>query len=213
MKRMVFIMCGICIVVLPLVVVVWKQWGKLQEVFVTSRFLLPRKNSSQYKAEGKVPGTTIAIVDTAFLEYIVSTFHIYEDDAIADPAMYFNAPHSTKRYTVSNLVFELVPTITKYMVGLGGSSDFAGRGTYVVDGDTLTVRISLNKDQLVKGVGNVKFNMEDMFLDTALQTLVFATAKSGAPLSPFELNKMQKAMKDNIPTGIFPRPIKIEEQE
>lgn len=37
-----------------------------------------------------------------------------------------------------------------------------------------------------------------MFLDTALQTLIYATGKPGAPISPVELAKIQKAIKDNI---------------
>jgi hypothetical protein len=88
---------------------------------------------------------------------------------------------NTQRYTVSHLKFELVPTLDRYMIGLGGSTDFAGRGVYAVEGDTLVVRVSINEEQLEKGKAIGQFAMEDMFLDTALQTLIYAT---GSPMCP-----------------------------
>ncbi len=213
MKRVLAIVGIVLIILLPLVFVVYLNWSTIQKTFIKAKFLSRTSVSSQYAVETKTPEYGIAMTDTAFLEYIAATTHVYDDDAIADPKMYFGQPSSTIRHTVSHLKFELVPTLTQYVVGLGGANDFAGRGTYAVEGDVLVIRVSLNKEELVKGSGNVKFNMEDMFLDTALQTLVFATAKSGAPLSPFELNKIQQALKENIPTGIFPRPVKIETRE
>lgn len=213
MKRFVTVI-GVGIAILfPLFFILYYNRELIQQSIIKARFLSRPSNSQQFSVETKTPEYGIVMADTAFLEYIAATARLYDNDAIVDPSMYFGKPESTVRHTVSQLKFELVPTLTQYMVGLGGETDFAGRGTYAVEDQTLVVRVSLNKEELVKGSGNVKFNMEDMFLDTALQTLVFATAQSGAPLSPFELTKMQKALKENIPSGIFPRPIKIEIKE
>ena len=82
-----------------------------------------------------------------------------------------------------------------------------------MEGDTLVIRVSLNEEEVTKSNVPARFALEDMFLDTALQTLIYAMGKPGEPISPAELSKVQKAIKDNIPSGIFPRPIRIETQE
>lgn len=205
----------VIVVVIPLMFVAYRNWDALQEAIYKTKFLTRRSStpSQKYSAATKTPEATIALVDTAFLDYITETLHVYDVDAIADPERYMDKKASVVRHTVSRLTFELVPTLERYIVALGGSMDFAGRGMYAVEGDTLVIRVSLNEEELVKSHGPVKYNMEDMYLDTALQTLLYATAKPGTSISPVELARVQKAIKDNISSGIFPRPVSIEAQK
>lgn len=213
MKRIVVIIGAAILLLLPLSLVAYQNWDKFIDAMVKQKFLSRKTVSPQYSAETKVPDMTVAVADTAFLEYIAATMKLYDDNAIADPEMYFKNKTSTKRYSVSHLKFELVPVLARYVVGLGGSTDFAARGIYTVEGDTLVIRVSIDENQLEKSNLPGRFAIEDMFLDTALQTLIYATGKPGAPISPMELAKIQKAIKDNIPTGIFPRPVKIEKTQ
>ncbi len=213
MRRTLVIIGAVILLLFPLVLVAYRNWDAIQEAVFKTKFLSRRTVSPQYAAETKTPGYSIVIVDTAFLEYIAATMRVYDNNAIADPGMYFGNRTSITRHTVLRLKFELVPTLERYLVALGGSQDFAGRGIYAIEDDTLVVRVSLNEEELIKSNGAVQFNLEDMFLDTALQTLVYATGKPGSPISPAELTKVQKAIKENIPSGIFPRPITIETQE
>lgn len=213
MKRVVII--GVLMLLIPLVFVTYKNWGAIQEAVYKTKFLTRRSStpSQKYSAETRTPEASIALVDTAFLDYITETLHMYDVDAIADPERYMDKRTSVVRHTVSRLTFELVPTLERYIVALGGSADFAGRGMYAVEGDILVVRVSLNEAELVKSHGPVKYNLEDMYLDTALETLLYATAKPGTSIRPTELAKVQKAIKDNVISGIFPRPVKIETQQ
>ncbi|NOH03874.1 MAG: hypothetical protein HND47_18865 [Chloroflexi bacterium] len=130
MKRIaLFVGAGI-LVLLPLALVAYSKWGVIGEAILKTKYLSKKTQSPQYKAETKVPGYHVAIVNTAFLEYIAETLHIYDVNGIADPEMYFGNRASTKRHTVSHLRIELVPVLSRYMVGLGGSGDFAARGVY-----------------------------------------------------------------------------------
>ena len=213
MKRVVLIISTVIFLLLPLLLVAYGNRDVIQQALFKAKFVSRRAVSPQYTVETKTPGLSIVIADTRFLEYIAATMKIYDDHAIADPGMYFGNRASITRHTVSHLKLELVPTLDQYVVALGGSQDFASRGTYVVEGDTLVVRVSLNQEEVAKSNVLGEFALEDMFLDTALQTLVYAIGKPGALISPVELSKVQKAIKDNIPIGIFERPVRIETQK
>jgi hypothetical protein len=190
MKRIFIGIIIIFIIFFPLGLVTHRNWDKIQESFVKTRFTARKDLSPQYSAETKTPGLMVAVTNTAFLEYIAATMKIYEQNAIADPQGYFGALTNSQRFTVSRLKFELVPTLDRYLVGLGGSTDFAGRGVYAIEGDELVVRVSINEEELEKGKDIGQFAVEDMFLDTALQVLIYATGKPGVPVSPVELMKM-----------------------
>lgn len=206
MKRIAVIIGAIVIFILPLALVLYQKWESIRQTFFKSTFVFRKSVSSQFGAETKMPGYNIALINTVFLEYIAATMHLYDVNAIADPEMYFGNRAMTKRHTVSHLRIELVPTLDRYMVGLGGSVDFAVRGIYVIEKDTLVVRVSLDEAELNKTNPSGKFVPEDTFLDIALQTLVYATAKPGATLDFVALGALKKAIDENIKTGVFPRP-------
>lgn len=169
----------LCILAFPLVLLVLLNADRIKEAAQVVYWSNTRSTSPQYTAETKTPGYSVAVVNTAFLEYLAATMSIYGDEAIVDPRVYFGEPDNINRYTVSHLKFELVPTLERYMVGLGGKDDFAGRGVYAVEGDTLVVRVSLNQAQIAKTNVQGQFALEDIFLDTALQTLSYVRGSTG----------------------------------
>lgn len=213
MRRIAIIICVAAIFLLPLALVAYQNRESIRQVFFKSTFVFRRSVSPQYSIETKTPGYNVAIVNTAFLEYITATMHLYDVNAIADPEMYFGNLATTKRHTVSHVRIELVPTLERYMVGLGGSDDFATRGIYAVEEETLVVRVSLEEQELVKTNIPARFALEDMFLDATLQTLVYATAQPGESINFTVLSDLQKSIEENIKSGLFPRPIRIEKIE
>lgn len=150
MRRTAIIVGALVLVVLPLVLVVYSKWDVIEQAVFKTKFLARKTQSPQYSAETKVPDYHVAVVNTAFLEYIAATMRLYDTNAIADPEMYFGNRATTKRHTVSHLRIELVPVLTRYMVGLGGSGDFAARGIYTVEEETLVVRVSIDEKELEK---------------------------------------------------------------
>lgn len=200
----------LCILALPLVLLVLLNADRIKEAAQVFYWSNTRSTSPQYTAETKTPGYSVAVVNTAFLEYLAATMNIYGDEAIVDPRVYFGEPDNTNRYTVSHLKFELVPTLERYMVGLGGKDDFAGRGVYAVEGDTLVVRVSLNEAQIANTNVQGQFALEDIFLDTALQTLSYVRGSTGPFVDIATLAKIQKDIQEYVRTGIFERPIRID---
>lgn len=200
----------LCIIVLPLVLLVFLNADRIKEAVQVFYWSHTRSTSPQYTAETKTPGYSVAVVNTAFLEYLASTMNIYGDEAIVDPRVYFGEPDNPERYTVSHLKFELVPMLDRYMVGIGGKNDFAGRGVYAVEGDTLIVRVSLNEEEVAKTDVEGQFALEDIFLDTALQTLSYVRGSTGSFMDIATVAKIQKDIKEYVRTGIFERPIRID---
>ena len=156
-----------------------------------------------------VPKNTLIINDTSYLDYVADTFKIYSKDAILDPNSYFGNKGATKRYTVSNLRFELVPKLEKYVVALGGTVDFATRGIYKVDGNTLIIQVSINNDELANSEFTGQNPAEDAYIQTALQTIPFAIGSPQQALDPDKLTKVNDDIKSYLTTGLFAHPIKI----
>ncbi len=210
MRRTLLVVVACLVILLPLGIAVSRNWDKISQAIEKQKYISRSPVSPQYSAAAKVPGYSIAVVDTRFLEYIAATLNLYDDIAIIDPEVYFGNQLTAKRHTVSHLRLELAPILDTYVVGLGGSIDFAARGVYAVEGDTLVVRISLDEEQVKKSEAPGQYMMEDLFLDATLQTLSYAVSKPGQPMNPAELSKLQQSIKDNVLSGLFQRPIRIE---
>jgi hypothetical protein len=210
MRRIVLVIGVIFVLTLPIALLIYQNSDAIKEAARVFYWSNDRSTSPQYTAEVKTEQYSIAIVDTAFLEYLAATMGIYGEQAIVDPAVYFGDPDNLQRYTVSRLKFELVPLLDRYMVGLGGEDDFAGRGVYAVEGDTLVVRVSLNEGAISGSDVQGQFALEDVFLSTALQTLSYVRGTAGPYMDPASLSKIEKDIQEYVHTGIFTRPIRIE---
>ena len=171
-----------------------------------------RTISEQYKVASKVPDYTPKIVDTSYLDYVMASLKIFDNQAIADPAIYRGSRDSKTRYTVFRVQIELVPRIDQFLLALGGENDFAGRGTYLVENDTLIVQVSIDPNEILQGGTQGQYALEDVYLQTALQVLVYAVGSPDTRMDPKELIKIDNDLKEYLYTGIFKRPILIEKR-
>src|SRR5690349_3015175 len=103
--------------------------------------------SERYTALSEVPGYSLKLSDTAYLDSLVGKFAIFNNQAIVDPRVYRGFPELPLRYTITNIRFILSPFVESPIVSISGTAkkDFASRGEYLIEGnDTLVIRISLN---------------------------------------------------------------------
>lgn len=206
-----WLIIGIVIVILlPFVLLVYQNLDAIQRNLFMVKFSTTRSTGEQYTAASKVPAYTPKIVNPSYLEYVVARMNIFGNQAIADPAMYRGNRESATRYTVSRVRIELVPRIDQFLLALDGVNDFAGRGTYMVQDDTLVVQVSLDPDEIPRGGIDGQYALEDVFLKTALHVLVYAVGSAERRMDPAELSKIDKDLQEYLYTGIFKRPIEIE---
>lgn len=212
MKRL-WLIIGIAIVIfLPIALLVYQNLDVTKKNLSLLKFITNRTISEQYKVASKVSDYTPKIVDTSYLDYVMATMKIFDKQAIADPAMYRGSRDSKTRYTVSRVQIELVPRIDQFLLAIGGENDFAGRGTYLVENDTLIVQVSIDPNEISSGGVNGKYALEDVYLQTALQVLVYAVGTPYKRMDPKELAKIDNDLKEYLYTGIFKRPILIEKR-
>lgn len=210
MKR-IWIIIGIVIVILlPVVLLVYQNLDTIKRNIFVLKFSTMRSTREQYKVSSKVPVYTPKIVNPSYLEYVTARLKIFGSQAIVDPAIYRGSRDSKTRYTVSRVQIELVPRIDNFLLAIGGEKDFAGRGTYTVKDDTLIVHVSIDPNEILRGGVRGKYPLEDVYLQTALQVLVYAVGSPDKRMDPNELAKIDKDLQEYLYTGIFQRPIVIE---
>ena len=212
MKRIWIIVGSVIVILLPVVLLVYKNLDVTKKNVSLLKFITNHTISEQYKVASKVPDYTPKIVDTSYLDYVMATLKIFDNQAIADPAIYRGSRDSKTRYTVSRVQIELVPRIEQFLLAIGGEKDFAGRGTYFVKDDTLVIQVSLDPDEILQGGTQGQYALEDMYLQTALQVLVYAVGFPDTRMDPKELFKIDTDLKEYLYTGIFKRPILIEKR-
>lgn len=191
---------------LPVVLIVIQNWGGITHGYTMLR-ASKRNISPSYSVVNTVPGHTVTLADTAYLDYITSRLTIFSPNGVIDPAANSGHREVTTRYTVNALRIELVPALDRYILGVSGNDFFAGYGTYLVDGSTLVVKIALNfNDSMLYTSAH---GTEEVFLDVLYQTLYFAhgVTYGGNFTAGFDQNK--KDMQEYLRTGIFAWPVVI----
>ena len=191
----------------PIVLIVIQHWGGITRGYTMLK-ASKRKLGSNYSVANTVPGYTVTLADTAYLDYITSRLTIFSPNGVIDPAANSGHREVTTRYTVTAIRIELVPALDRYILGISGNDFFAGYGTYLVDGSTLVVKIALNfNDSMLYTSAH---GTEEVFLDVLYQTLYFAhgVTYGGDFTAGFVQNK--KDMQDFLRTGIFAWPVVIQ---
>ncbi len=212
MKR-IWVIIGIVIVILlPVALLVYQNLDVIKKNVSLLKFSTRHTISQQYSVASKVPVYTPKIVDTSYLDYVIAYMKIFDNQAIADPEIYRGSRDSKTRYTVSRVQIELVPRIDQFLLAIGGENDFAGRGTYTVKDDTLIVQVSIDPNEILSGGVRGQYALEDVYLQTALQVLVYAVGSPDKRMDPKELAKIDKDLQEYLYTGIFNRPILIEKR-
>jgi len=206
MRRTWLIIGIVVFIAFPVGILLYANAGAIGSRLTALRYSFTTSKSPQYSAESKVPGYTPTIANTAYLEYEFARLGVFRPGGIADPRLYRGDRSATERLTVSRARIEVVPALGQYFVGLGGSRDFAARGNYRVDGDTLVVEVSLDPSEAPVE----KTALADLFLRTLLQTVAYAAGSPGNVQNIKELGTIDENLKEYINQGIFDRPILIE---
>ena len=209
MRRALIVIGVIILLVLPLALWIFKNPALYT---LLPSILQPHSQSvsARFSVANRMPGYSLKLVDTAYLEYVAAYMGIFSDKAIVDPQSYRKPAGTLKRYTVSRVQFVLMPTIDQFLLALSGKKEFAGRGDYVVEGDTLVIKVSVSYDEQ-QGFFTKKFSTEDAFLRTAFQTLYYAHGLSDdGVVNAQAFAKIKTDMTDNLYGGVFPWPVRID---
>ena len=113
MRRIVLIVFGIALVFVPVVLLAIVNREAIFKQFRLFSFLVRPMRSEQFAVKSSVPHFTPKLVNTSFLDYVMSTMNIFEKDAIVDPDIYWKSKGIKTRYTVSRIQIELVPTLER----------------------------------------------------------------------------------------------------
>ncbi len=197
----------VLILVLPIALLVVQNWEKISDKIAILTVSKKRQVSPAYSAVSTTPDHTITLRDTAYFDYATSHLGIFNTHGVIDPATHSGDSTVDTRYTISNLRFELVPVLDQFIVGVGGKKNFAGWGTYVIDGDTLIVRVALNFDD--PALSERKSSPAEVFLDVAYQTLYFAHGLTPGDKFVDAFVKNQNDIAEYVRSGIFAWPVDI----
>ncbi len=146
---------GICIALsLPLVLFLLNNPRVATLLPTLLRPLGSTEVSKRYSAQSDVPGYSLRLIDTSFLDFTVSKMNVFAPKAIIDPRFYQGNTDIKLRSTISTVRFVLSPTVNhpvSFVVSGDGRTTRAvitGQGNYSVQGDTYA------KDAGVGGVLN-----------------------------------------------------------
>lgn len=206
MRRWKLFIIAFLLLTAPIVLVVISHWGDIAHIY-TMLTSSKRNVSARYSVVNSVPGYTVTLADTAYLDYITSHFTIFSPNGVIDPAANSGHREVTTRYTVTALRIELVPVLDRYILGVSGNDFFAGYGTYLVDGNTLVVRIALNfNDSMLYTSAH---GTEEVFLDVLYQVLYFAHGVTYGDKFTEGFDRNKQDMQEYLRTGIFAWPVVI----
>lgn len=167
--------------------------------------------SEKYIMKSDVSDYNLVLADTSFLDYMVLNMGIFNPQQIVPPDIYNGNPEKKERFTVTSIKFMLVPTIQKFLVGISGETDFAGRGDYSIDGNTLIVRVSLNMNEKGNKLAG-QYTYEDTFIRTAMETLYNARGFTKGLAESEGFVKIKTDIDELLHKGLMPWPIRIEQK-
>jgi hypothetical protein len=205
--RRVLIVIGLgVLMVLPIILILIQNKTGIEKSIALVKTSTKRQVSERYSAVSKVPEYSLTLTDTAYLDYLSELLGLFKPQAIVDPRVH-RGFDIKNRYTISRIQLLLIPTSDDYLLGISGVNDFAGRGNYVVEGDTLVVRISLNPSE-AKGKTE-EHRLDEVYLQAVYQVLYHAHGVSdfAAAGSAFEQNKLD--IIDYLYGGIFAWPVSV----
>ena len=196
---------GICVALsLPLVLLLLNNPRVATLLPTAVRFSRSNDLSKRYSAQSEVPGYSLRLIDTSFLDFTVSKMDVFAPKAIIDPRFYQGYTDVKLRSTVSNVRFVLSPTVdhpVSFIVSGDGRTTpvvMVGQGSYSVQGDTLVITVSLDVAQLTTGLAG-KYFLEDAFLRTALCTMYYAHGLPNNRPDPAVTAKIQREMQTYLP--------------
>jgi hypothetical protein len=208
MRRIALIIGLIVLFLLPITFYVIKNQEQIDGMFDVLRAKTKPSDSSLYSVQSQVSGVEISLINTQYLDYITSGMGLFENQAIVDPRIYRGFPDLPLRHTITHIQFVLVPTIDQFLVGVSGKNDFAARSDYVVEKETLIVRVAVNFSEMGDPLAK-QHQFEDVFLRAALISLLYANDKPVGEAPALKFKRIQDDMKSYLYTEILPWPIEI----
>lgn len=207
-KTILIILLFIGLLAFPIVLVVIRK----PEIFT---FLPSRthQTTARYSTESTLPGYTLMLADTGYLDYATGIMRTFTPKTMVDPQVYVSKSKSSARYSVSKARFVLVGKVSNpvsFITEKDGT--ILATGGYTIEGDTLVVRISVMFDKLSGSVLSRKFNTEDVVLRAVINTLYYAHGEESPMATVAALGKMRQDIQDNLYSGIMAWPFRISEK-
>jgi hypothetical protein len=212
LKRVLLVIASIVVVGLPILLYIFTH---PRETVLFPTPLNPQKPevSAQFGAESQVPGYTLTLADTRFLDYVTVTLDLFAPDALADPRHWRKQFIVTQRITVKRAQFVLVqdvPSPIGFVVN-PKTAEIFGRGGYDTDGDTLIIRVAFDTDALAKAGKTDTGSLEDVFLNTIIKTMYYAKGAANPEEDRRVFGQFKVDMEEYLyKTKIFTRPFRIE---
>lgn len=207
MKRVVLIVGVLLLILSPFVLLVLRNPAVSTQI---SRVLpKPDSNTERYSITNETSDYTIRVVDTAYFDYLTEDMDIFKENGVIDPRVHKGFPNIVTRYNISHIRFVFAPTLERYLLGVSGKNDFAGRGDYELDGDTLIIKVSVDPDEVEENLLIGQFLLEDMFVRTAAQTLYYAHGLSDLRANAEAFLNIKNDITEYLYTGVFAWPISI----
>lgn len=208
---LIIILCGV--VLLPFVILFLRTPRVMT--------LLPFSRSSEvktdrYRVQSSAEGYTLTLADTRYLDYVTAQLNLFAPDAIADPRMY-SGIKDAKRMQVSQVQFVLVRevdrTLSTIVEGNGRETPVTilSNGDYDVQDDTLIIRVAVQFEALKRSPLTKKFAWENAFLRAAVNAMYYALGDTDPQANRRELVRMKADIDQNVYTGLFSWPFRIEE--
>ncbi len=211
MRRFVILLGSGILVTIPVVFFVISQRQKLANQTPVWPLMQTTPVPERYSVESDVPGYTIKLTDTKFLDYVADNIGIFKPNAVVDPESYQGG--STARHTVSHIKFVIIPRVSKTLVAVPGRKDMAAYGDYTVEGDTLVLRVQFSPTETA-AIGAGQHTPEATCLLVALQTMQYAHGVSSDPRATLDvLLNVQQGITTYLYNNVLPWPIQISQEK
>lgn len=89
MKRILLIIGIMIVILLPIALLVYQNLDVTKKNLSVLKFSTNHTIREQYSVASKVPDYTPKIVDSSYLDYAIATMKIFDNQAIADPAILY----------------------------------------------------------------------------------------------------------------------------
>ncbi len=169
------------------------------------------QNSAKYEAVNESKKQVLKIVDTSYLDFIASNFGLFEKNVIIDPKFYIEGKKNDTKYTISKIEFKLIDDMPQYVYAATGPTNFASKGNYQINGDTLIIVVSLFTDQIPKNTIINTYKIEEVFLKTVFTTLLYAKGLSTPNEMAVYISDISEGMDKYLKSGLFAWPIEVQE--
>jgi len=208
MRRIVFIIGIIVLLLIPVIVFVMQRRTNSGTPPTTWPLIQASPTPQRYSVESQLAGYTLTLMDTRYLDSVAENIGIFKPEAVLDPEVYHGG--QTFHHTISHIRLVLVPAVQQFLVAVPGRKVLASTADYIVEGDTLVLRVTINPSEQVN-VAAGQHTLEDAFLRAAMQAMYYAHGLSDDPtVNANAFANIQNGIKDYLYIGVLAWPIQIE---